>query len=48
MDAILDQVRDSVEAPIDFKGQQLATIVNYAVMIAFGVRILPALPTNIH
>jgi hypothetical protein len=39
MDQILDQVRDAVDAPIDFQGQQVATIVNYAMMSVFGVRV---------
>jgi len=37
MDAVLDQVRDAVEAPIDFEGQRLATLVNYAFLSTFGV-----------
>jgi len=37
MDDILDKVRDAVEAPIDFQGQQLAQTVNYAMLIASGI-----------
>lgn len=39
MDQILDQVRDAVDAPIDFEGQKVATLVNYVVMSVFGVRL---------
>ena len=39
MDNILEQVRDAVDAPIDFQGQQVATVVNYAMMSVFGVRV---------
>jgi hypothetical protein len=37
MDAALDQVRDIVEAPIDFQGQQLATKINYILLTLTGV-----------
>jgi len=37
MDAILDQARDAVDAPIDFEGQRLATLVNYAFLSTSGV-----------
>jgi hypothetical protein len=39
MDAALDQVRDIVEAPIDFQGQQLATKINYILLTLTGVRL---------
>jgi len=37
MDAALDQVRDIVEAPIDFQGQQLATKINYILLTLTGI-----------
>jgi len=37
MDDVLDQVRDAVEAPIDFEGQRLATLVNYVLLSGFGI-----------
>jgi len=37
MEDILEKVRDAVDAPIDFEGQKLATLVNYAVLSSFGV-----------
>jgi len=37
MDDILEQVRDAVEAPIDFEGQRLATLLNYGLQSTFGV-----------
>jgi hypothetical protein len=47
MDNLLDQIRDAVDAPIDFQGQQVATVVNYAMLSVFGVCPQPEL-TAVH
>jgi len=36
MDEILDQLRDVVDAPIDFQGQKLAALINYTLLTTFG------------